>query len=362
MANSFITNELTEVLQKLVKEVVNDPKTYRGSAYMPSVVYPVNKVRVEIIEASGGLTNDHLPGTPAKYIQSFGTRVEEFQPAFFKEAIHFDEQRILFLRELGKNDRSQRGIRQYITEATDRLNRRMEAKIEKLRWDTILTGAYSWMGKTVSFGIPAANQATPVTAVWSSDLINANASANPLKDLRYWLLGGYAPFRKYKVGKMIMNPNTARWILDNANTLSYLTSYGANPRISEYELDKILQFLVPGLPPCEVYGGWYQTESVDGNGKLNVSNAVYMIPDGYIFFEVSNLPGGDKIGEFVQTVNLADGTIDAPGAGKFLVIDDNTVPGSKGGPSNPYLDIVAGVYGSPALFRPFDTISAKVIA
>jgi hypothetical protein len=86
-----------------------------------------------------------------------------------------------------------------------------------------------------------------------------------------------------------------------------------------------------------------------------------MIPDGYIH-AVTALPGGDKIGEFVQGVNLASGTIENPGFGKFLVMDDNTAPGTKGGPANPYLDIVAGVYGGVKLDRPFDVLTAKVIA
>lgn len=360
--SEFFTNEHTELLQRAVREIVNDPATYEGSKYIPSIALPVRKIRTEVIEASGGLTGEHLSGTATKYIQSFGTRVEEFVPPQYKEAIHWGENDILYLRELGDNGRNKRGIQKYIELAVDRLNRRLEARIEYERWGAIFNGGFTWMGKTFSYGIPAANQATPVVANWSLDLVNANASANPLKDLRYWLLGGYAPFRKYKVSRIVMNPNTARWILDNANTLSYLTSYGANPSIKEYDLNQILQFLIPGLPPVHVYGGWYQTESVDAAGKISVSNAVYFVPDGYLFFEVSNLPGGDKMGEFVQGVNLGTGTIDNPGHGKFLIVEDNTAPGTKGGPGNPYVDIIAGVYGGVNLYRPFDVLTAKVIA
>jgi hypothetical protein len=60
-------------------------------------------------------------------------------------------------------------------------------------------------------------------------------------------------------------------------------------------------------------------------------------------------------------VNLGSGTIDSPGYGKFLVIDDNTAPGTKGGPGNPYMDIIAGVYAGPKLDRSFDVLTAKVI-
>lgn len=360
MANEFITNEHTQVLQKLVKEIVNDPKTYIGSRYMPSVSLPVQKIRTEVVEASGGLTGEHVSGTSVKYIDNFGTRVQEYRAPKYKEAIHFDEDKILYLRELGQNDASKRGIRQYIDLSVDRLNRRLEARIELLRWRTLFDGGFSYMGNTVSFGIPSQNRAVPVGALWSLDGISANASADPIKDIRYWLMGGYAPFRKYKIRKMVINPNTARWILDNANTRSYLTSYGANGQINAYDVNVVLKFLIPGCPEVEIYQGWYQTESVV-SGKLTVSDAVYFIQDGEVFFDVT-LPDNDVIGEFVQGLHLAEGTMDAPGQGKFLVVEDNIPSGTKGGPGNPYFDIIAGVYGGPKLDRAFDVLTAKVIA
>jgi hypothetical protein len=97
------------------------------------------------------------------------------------------------------------------------------------------------------------------------------------------------------------------------------------------------------------------------SGKISVSDATYFIPDGYIYFECA-LPGNDKIGEFVQTVHLAAGSINDPGYGKFLVIEDNTQPGSKGGPGNPYIDLIGGVYGGVKLDRAFDVLTAKVVS
>lgn len=357
--NQFLTNEYTEVIQKLVREIVNDPSTYMGSKYLPSVALPVSKVRTEVIEASGGLTQEHRPGSEPKLIQSFGTRVQEYQPPFYKESIMYGEEKILYLRQLGDNGRNVRGVQQYIDIDVDRLNRRVEARIEKQRWDTIFNGGFGWMGKTVSFGIPLQNTALPTGADWSADGQQANNSANPIVDLRYWLMGGLDAFRKYRVTKIVMNPNTSRWLLDNSNTRAYLTSYGANPTIGSYDVNRVLNFLVPGLPEVEVYAGWYQTESVNGDGKLVVSDAVYMIPDGKIYFECA-LPGGDRIGEFVQTVHLASGSIDSPGFGKFLVIEDNTQPGTKGGPQNPYLVLTGGVYGGVKLDRAFDVLTASV--
>lgn len=371
MANLFFTNEYTEVLQKLIREIVNDPSTYIGARYLPSVALPVRKIRTEVIEASGGLTNQHLVGTDPKYIQSFGTRVQEYIPPQYKEAIHYDEAKLLYLRELGNNGRNVRGVRQYIDLDIDRLNRRVEARIEFERWGSIFNGGFTWLGNTTSFGIPSKNTAVPIGAKWSLDSVNANQLANPLIDIRYWVTGGLAPFRKYKIKRMIMNPNTARWILDNANTRAFVTSFGANPIFQDFDLNKILNFVIPACPVAEIYSGWYQTEANDGSGtdsygnaapagQITVSDAIYFIPDGKIFFE-STLPGGDKIGEFVQSLHLASGTIDNPGYGKFLVVDDNTAPGTRGGPKNPFVDLVAGVYGNVKLDRAFDVLTGSVL-
>lgn len=359
--NEFFTDEYTSVLQKLIFEVVNDPSTYQGSRILPAVAIPTKKIRTEVVEATGGLTTEHVRGTDPVYVQSFGSRVQEYIAPEYKEAIHYDEDKILNFRELGQNDPSKRGVRQLINEDIKRLNRRLEARIEKLRWDAIFTGGFTYQQKAFSFGIPAQNAATPIAGLWSLDGINANNSANPLVDIRYWLEGGLGPFRKYNVTRMIMNPNTARWVLDNVNTRSFLTSYGANPMIGEYTVQKVLGFLIPGAPEVMIYNGWYQAETTDPvTRKLLVGDAIFFIPDGKIFFECA-LPGGDKIGEFVEGIHLASGTVDSPGYGKFIVPEENIAPGTKGGPGNPYIDIIAGVRGGVKLDRGFDVLTATVI-
>ncbi len=364
MANEFVTDEQTSIIQKLIMEIVNDPSTYVGSKYLPSVALPVRKVRNEVVESSGGLTREHVPGTNPGYIQGVGSRVQEFIAPEYKEAIHYDEAMILWLRELGKQDVSRRGIKQRIDLDSDKLNRRLEARIEKSRWDAIFTGEFSWMGLTFSYGIPTANRTVPVTADWSTDGINANNSSNPLIDIRYWTMGSLAQYRKYKITRMIMNGVTARWILDNENTRSFIESLGGNAAFTAgFEINQVLKFAIPGAPPVEIYNGWYQEESLVDNGqggkKVLTGNAIYFIPDGYIFFETS-LPGGDKIGEFVQGAHLATGSVDSPGYGKFFVIDDNLASGTKGGPGNPYMDLMAGVYGGVNLQRSFDVLTAYV--
>lgn len=357
----IFTKEYTTMIQKMVNQVVNDPKTYRGAKYMPAVNLPVDRIYVDVVEASGGMTKEHVLGTEPQTVAGVGMHTQSFSGGAWKETHIMDEPDILKLRELGSRDPSLRGARQMINFNVDKLNRRLETRIEYLRWQALINGSFSYLGKTVSFGVPAGNQAVPLGAVWSSDGISANNSANPIKDLRYWLTGGLTAFRKYVVSKIVMNPNTARWILENTNVTSLIQYRFAAENFAEFDLNRTLQFLVPGLPEVEIYNSWYQNESLTGD-KMVVGDATYFLPDGYIFFEVSNLPGGDRYGEFVEGANLANGSIDAVGSGKYLLIEDHTAPGTQGGPANPFIKLVAGVHGGPKLDRPFDVLTAKVIA
>lgn len=359
MANEFFTDEHTQILQKLVREVVNDPKTYIGSRFFPSVAVNAAEIYTEVVEATGGLTNPHVIGTDPTVIQSFGTRVQKFEPPAYKEKIIYNEKQILRLRQLGEQDRSRAGIRQRIDLDIDRLNRRLEARFEYERWQVIINGSFTWMGQTFSYGVPAANRAVPLGALWSLDGKTANNLADPLTDIRYWCLGGYAPYRKYFIRKMYMNPNTARFILDNSNVKSYIQNGVANPNITAYDVNNVLKFFIPACPEVEIYNGWYQAETTV-NGKLTVGDAIYMLPDGYIFFDVS-LADNQTLGEFVQAQHLAGGTVDQPGFGKFLVVEENIAPGTKGGPSNPYIEVLSGCYGGIKLDQPFNMLTAKVI-
>lgn len=359
MASEFLTDEHTSALQKLVNEVVNDPTTYLGSKYLPSVAVPTSKIRTEVIEATGGMTQEHAMGTDPKAIQHFGSRVQEFTPPAYKETLLWDEKKILHLRELGQNDPSKRGIRQYIDKAIDQLNRRLEARIEFQRWRAIMDGSFSYLGRTFSYGIPSANRATPLGAVWSTDGVNANNSANPIADIRYWTNGGLAAFRKYKIKRIVMNPNTSRWILENSNTKSYVSSIGAQVAIKEWGIEALMNYVLPGGPAIEVYESWYQEETVVA-GKITVGDAIYFLKDGEIFFEAT-LPGGDLIGEFQQGLHLASGSVDAPGMGKYLLIEECIAPGTRGGPKNPFIEIVSGVHGGVNLQRHFDVLTANVL-
>jgi len=351
--------EHTRVLQEVIREIETDPTEYLGAKYMPSIEIPSTSVFVDVLEARGGLIKEHTLGSDPQAAPRRQFRTQQYAPGAYKEFIRFNEADILRLRELGLNDQSKRGIRQHLNENALVLNNRIESRMELLRWQAIFTGKYNYDGKDVDFGKPANHDVAPV-APWGTvvgGIFTANPASTPIQDLRNWIMGGYAPFRKYKISKMIMNPNTARVILDNPSVQSLIQSRFASDAYKMHDINEMLSFLIPGMPPVEVYKGWYQSETIDATtGLITISDGIFFIPDGKIFFECK-LPDMNKVGDVVMTISLANGSVDSPAPGKFILVDEHI----QDRPGNPYIDVLGGFYGGPRLKRAFDVLTATVI-
>lgn len=358
--STFFAGAHTRILQEVIREIETDPTEYVGAQYMPSIEIPSSTVFVDVLEARGGLVKEHTLGTDPQAAPRRQFRTQQYAPGAYKEFIRFNEADILRLRELGMNDQSKRGIRQHLNENALVLNNRIEARMELLRWQAIFNGTYVYDGKTVDFGKPAQNDVAP-TVPWGNSsggvFTTVNNSATPVQNMRFWIMGGYAPFRKYKFTKIIMNPNTARMILDNSGVQSLIQNRFAAETYKMHDVNEIMGFLVPGMPKIEIYQGWYQSETVSPtDGLITVSDAVYFIPDGKIFFE-AKLPDGNKVGDVVMSLSLANGSVDAPAPGKFILVDEHI----EDRPGNPYIDVIGGFYGGPRLKRAFDCLTATVI-
>jgi hypothetical protein len=359
--STIFAAEHTRVLQEVIREIEVDPAEFLGAKYMPAIEMPTSSVHVDVLKSRGGLIQEAtLNGDPKSTVRrQFVT--QQYAAGVYKEFIRFNEGDILRLRELGQNDQSKRGIRQHLNENALVLNNRIEARIELLRWQAIFNGSYVYDGRTVNFGKPAANNVAPAAA-WglndgSGNFTVANPAANPVQDLRNWIMGGYKAFRKYKITKIVMNPNTARMILDNSGVQSLIQSRFAAESYKAHDVNAVMGFLVPGMPEIQTYQGWYQPEAIDQTtGEITTGDAVYFIPDGAIFFE-AKLPDSNKVGDVVMTLNLSNGNVDAPAAGKFILVDEKV----KERPANPYIDIIGGFFGGPRLKRAFDCLTATVI-
>ena len=354
------SSEHTRVLQEVIREIEVDPNDFLGAKYMPSVNVPTSTVYVDVWEARGGLLKEHTLGTDPQSAPKRSFRTMIFSSGAYKEFIRFNEADILRLRELGLNDQSKRGIRQHLNENMLVLNNRIESRIELLRWMTLLNGSYVYDGKTIDFGVPSTNSIAP-TVPWGNSAGGAfttvNTAADPFSDLLYWLTGGISQWRKFKITSIIMNPNTERMFLLNPKVQDLIRMRFAAADFRGFSMEGILGFLLPGIPPIQIYKGWYQSESEDPvTGQITVGDAIYFIPDGKIFFEVQ-VPGGGSLGDFQMSLSLANGSIDNPQPGKFLIVKEML----EQHPENPYIDLIGGFYGGPRLKYPWGILSATVI-
>jgi hypothetical protein len=356
----LISPAYTRALGEVIREIEPDVNLYRGIQYMPAVERPTNNVYVDVWEATGGATLEHTLDTDPLNIQKKAFRTMQFSAGAYREAIRFGESDILRLREIGQNDLSKRGIQQHLEENAKRLNTRIETRLELLRWQAIFNGSYIYDGRVIDFGVPAANTVSPV-ANWGSvdpvtGVVTVNPNSDPIADIRLWTMGGYGQFRKYNIRKMVMNPNTERVFLANQKVQDQIRGFLASGIINGYETNKILSLLIPGVPEVDVYKGTYFAETINPlTGKIAVSAATYFIPNGKIFFE-TDLPDNNKVGEVQMTLNLSNGSIDAPTAGKFVITDQRGLGNVK----NPSLELVGGFNGGPALMRSFDLLTATV--
>lgn len=358
--SKFFAGEHTRALMEVIREIEVDTSEFLGAKYMPSIDMPAATVFVDVLEARGGMVKEHTLGTDPQSAPRRQFRTQQYAPGAYKEFVRFNEADILRLRELGLNDQSKRGIRMHLNENALVLNNKIETRMEYLRWQAILNGTYVYDGKTISFGKPANHDVAP-TQPWGANVggvfTDTNPLATPVQDMRFWILGGYAPFRKYKITKVIMNPNTERMVLDNPSVQVLIQNRFAADVYREHGIGALLGFLIPGMPPVEVYNGWFQNEAIDATtGQITVSDAVFMIPDGRLFFE-TKLPDGNKVGDLVMTLSLANGSIDNPAPGKFIIVDEHI----SDKPGNPYIDVFGGFYGGPRLKRGFDVLTATVI-
>lgn len=333
----------TRVLAEVVQDIIADASTYRGASVMPMRNHSALTIQTVTNEAYGGLTLEHMLGTQPKKVQAGGAHILVYNPAFYREAYQLEEGDILFLRNYNSLNFSERGIQNEMEKIAKKAALRVANRMEKLRWDTLLTGLWTFMGQVIDFGIPGGNTLTPAVA-WDTP-----ATATPLADLRTWSL---VSLRKYKIKKLMMNQKTANDFLATDEISALLLAVGGRQSSLVNDINALVQFHIPGHPPIEVYDGWYQEETYPA-GVVTVGNPISFIPDDLIYFDIK--PMGDDVGDLTITPNLQNGSIDALGSGIIWGMEDNT---DKLG--NPNVEFVSGFNGGPRLYRPQDTFKADV--
>jgi len=351
-----------------------DPMSF-FSHWVPDVLTEAATVVVETINPIAGAQFPRKLGQPFNVVQKLGNQSADFTPGYWGDKIDVTEQDILYLREIGVNNFSIRGIAQYLAVWTEQLAVRAYTLKQLLIQQAIFQGQYSWYGQTFSFGVPSQNTLVPVSGQpWATNqggIYLMNPAALPLTDIRYFISNN-AALRRLKpfIKGVAMNRNTHSWFYTNPE-VQQLIQYGymANPDVIKKEprgatMEGMIEYFLGGDIKIGVIvdDSTYLADANDPVG--NAANTVnYFIPDGYVLFVFDlNSYGGQTV-DYVYTPAIQNGMsfLDAR-PGLFMVMEDLTKAGTFGGYENPSIKLLCGSNSMPRVKRPNDLFVLNTLA
>ena len=342
----------TAIIAAVVDEIVAKPQEQLGLKLMPVKAYPEFLIYHEKVTGFGGLLAERVIGSEGTSSASSSSETFEFSPGAYQEFKRFTEKDLIALRRLGSiGDRGATGLTagalDFMGRAGEGLKQKLTNRLNKMAWDTLFTGKYTYLGQTkFDFAYPSANVVTASTD-WS-----VASTATPFKDLMT-ILKTNPVFFKYIIKELIINPVTEAAILTSAEAKNVII----NNAFATGDVNKLAAILFPGLPPIKVCKDAYQDESVTA-GKIVHSNAQYFVPD----YKVLAVPdfGGTLYGgygeiQMAYNINDPSATVEKPAIGVYAFVDEEGLRHRK----NPWVDIVTGFNGGANVFRSNDVLVIK---
>lgn len=355
-----------------------DDKFSLSNSFPDKPLPATDQIFVEWIEGTKGLAQDYLLGDNVPEVRRLSRGSYNYTAPAVREQKIYREQDILFTRQLGNGNFSERGILQQISyDSLDGYVKMMSKKKYNLS-NFVFNGSYTFSPSTgsapitITSGVPSGNTLVPIGAVWgtaSGGTYIPNSAANPIADIQYWFSSS-GPLKRLLpfVKSLVMNPNTQFLFLQNANTQAYANRILTNDALMRnndvFSMAKVAEITVPSVKKFDIvvdYSG-YQPDVVTGGVPVDTTALQYFIPDGKIYFELE-IPAtyGSPLGDFVFLGQIQNGGFINPAPGPFIILEDNTVPGSRGGLGNPFLSLIYGFMGGPRIRRPNDLIIASVV-
>lgn len=345
-----------QVIHAVVEEFSVMPLSDQSVAMqlMPMTDVPAAVLEHEIIDAYGGLTQERVLNAPGKQVPGLSSTSKIYEPGSYQEFISFFEKDLLKLRRFGSlGERGVTGLTggelDMISRSANKLQMRLINRSHQLIWDALFNDRFVWQGVTKIFGRPAQNTITAATD-WSV----AN-TGTPFEDL-VTIFGNNPVIRKYKaaITKMIINPKTASDIILRALEAGYIT----NANIGSADINEVMKFAAPGLPPFEVVDDAIQQETYDPvTQKVVLGDAEYLVPDDKLLVVVDFNKRGllfPEYGQLQLTENMNDpsASIQSPAVGMYTFLDEEGLRDKK----SPHVDVVSGFNGGTNLMRPNDVI------
>lgn len=351
--SGVLTSAHRTSIQATVDEILAESGSQKGLQLMKVTQVPAAILEHEVISGYGGFTGERALNAEGKAVEGVSSTTKIFKPGAYQEFHRFNETELLKLRKFGTYD--ERGVTgltggelSYTTMIGKKLQVRLQNRLQKLAWDAIFTGKFSYQGIDFDFGIPSANKITAGTD-WS-----VTDTADVLTDLDN-VLWNTDVTRKYIFEEIIFNPKTGGDI-----RRAIMKKFGVNnAAVLNASVTELAKYFLPNLPALVPCADMYQDESVTVDGVVVAGAAQYFVPNDKLLL-VPKLSGSmyPQYGEIEITENLNDpsASIDKPAVGIYTFIDEKGLEQRK----NPHVDVVAGFNGGANLKRPNDVIILSV--
>lgn len=355
----------------LIRQIgsTEDP-SWALSEFFPDAMYTSWQIALDIMDANIGTLFPRAMQTPVPQVPRLGNKIYTFTPFTWAAEQVFSEEDI-FQRFLGSQNIAQNGLIQRLGYAAYNMFVRMFTTKKLLLSQMIFNGSVTWNGVTLSAGIPSANQLVPVGPNWGTyssgtGLWTINSSAYPLLDIQY-ALNQYPQLRKYQglKKKMFLNPNTHMLFFANPNNQNTIQYSMANEKVlnpeDPFNMKTAIKYFMGSQNDIEVVvvNDQYIPEANDPFGNT-AGVSTYLFPDSKILFAIDTSSYGGPLGEFAYSIAAQNGGMFNPQVGPYVVMEDCSAPGSRGGVGNPSINVIAGFNGMPKINRPFDIIVMDV--
>ena len=353
--SGVIGQKETAVISAVVDEITAKPAEGLGLQLLPVKSYPEYLIYHEKVSGFGGLLSERVIGEAGQTSAVSSSEMFEFSPGAYQEAKRFSEKDLISLRRLGSiGERGATGLTSgaldFMGRAGEDLKFKLNNRLNKLAWDTLFTGKYTYQGVTkADFAVPSVNT-VQTASDWS-----ITASSTPFTDL-YQILKTNPTFFKYIIKQIIINPVTEAAMLSSAQARTVII----NNSSAIGDVNKLASILFPGLPEIKVCKDAWQDQTVVG-GKIVNGLAQYFVPD----YKMLMIPefGGSLYGMFgelqmVYNMNDPSATAQTPAIGLYTFVDELGLTQRKA----PFMEIVTGFNGGPNLMRSNDVLIVKAKA
>lgn len=353
--SGIIGQKETAVIAAVVDEITAKPIDQLGLKLLPIVSRPEVLVYHEKVSGHGGVLAERLIGAPGPTTPASSSQVFEFSMGAYQESKEFGEKQLIALRKLGSiGARGVTGLTagalDWMSRAGENLKVKLTNRLNKLAWDTIFTGVYTYMGVTkYDFNVPAGNTIQAATD-WSD-----NTNSTPFSDL-FAILTTNPLYMKYIIDYVVINPITAAAMLMSKEARTLVS----NNAQAVGDINKVAQILYPGMPEIRICRDAWQDETTT-NGLITHGNAQFFVPNWKVL-AVPNMGGTlyPEFGEIQVGLNMNDpqATPESPAMGIYTFVDEEGLKKRKA----PFVEVTTGFNGGPNLMRGNDVLVIKVKA